>query len=153
MHDPYSQVLFLQSFGCVGILRLSTEPELKCEGKISVLGTGYSITQYKVAQSLNIITMMIQVNIFNKSATLFIQPALRALGLLLADSALTMGWGKTFWHVGRVFFYENGRNTDTKRAKNGPLTKLGLYGKRQIFVPKTKFTGPKKAHFLVLTMF
>ena len=90
MHVPYSQVLFLQSFGCVGILRLSTEPELKCEGKISVLGTGYSITQYKVAQSLNIITMMIQVNIFNKSATLFIQPALRALGLLLSDGAPTV---------------------------------------------------------------
>ena len=36
----YSQELFLHSFGCVGILRLSTEPELKCEGKNSVLGTG-----------------------------------------------------------------------------------------------------------------
>ena len=92
----YWQELFLHSFGCVGILRLSTEPELKCERKISVLGTGYSITQYKVAQSLNIITMMIQVTIFNKSATLFIQPALRALGLLLADSAPTVGRGKTF---------------------------------------------------------
>ena len=28
--------------------------------------------------------------------------ALRALGLLLADGVLTVGWGKIFWHVGRV---------------------------------------------------
>ena len=28
--------------------------------------------------------------------------ALRALGLLLADGALTVGWGKTFWCIGRV---------------------------------------------------
>ena len=28
--------------------------------------------------------------------------ALRALGLLLADGAITVGWGKTFWRVGRV---------------------------------------------------
>ena len=28
--------------------------------------------------------------------------AQRALGLLLADGALTVGWGKTFWCVGRV---------------------------------------------------
>ena len=33
---------------------------------------------------------------------LIIQPALRALGLLLADGALTVGWGKTFWGIGRV---------------------------------------------------
>ena len=36
----------------------------------------------------------------------FIQPgracALRALGLLLADGALTVRWGKTFWGIGRV---------------------------------------------------
>ena len=25
-----------------------------------------------------------------------------ALGLLLADGVLTVGWGKTFWRVGRV---------------------------------------------------
>ena len=28
--------------------------------------------------------------------------ALRALGLLLADGVLTVGWGKTFWRVRRV---------------------------------------------------
>ena len=31
--------------------------------------------------------------------------SLRALGLLLADSALRVGWVKTFW---QFFFYENG---------------------------------------------
>ena len=28
--------------------------------------------------------------------------ALRALGLLLVDGVLTVGWGKTFWRIGRV---------------------------------------------------
>ena len=41
--------------------------------------------------------------------------ALRALGLLLADGAPTVGWGKTFWRVGRV-----------------PLTKTGVTRKRKI---------------------
>ena len=41
--------------------------------------------------------------------------ALRALGLLLADSAPTVGWGKTFWSVGRV-----------------PLTKTGVTRKRKV---------------------
>ena len=30
-----------------------------------------------------------------------------ALGLLLADGVLTVGWGKTFWRVGRVPTLEN----------------------------------------------
>ena len=30
---------------------------------------------------------------------------LRALGLLLADGAPAVGWGKTFWHVGCFFFF------------------------------------------------
>ena len=42
-------------------------------------------------------------------------PALRALGLLLADGAPTVGWGKTFWRVGRV-----------------PLTKTDVTRKRKI---------------------
>ena len=41
--------------------------------------------------------------------------ALRALGLLLADGAPTVGWGKTFWRVGRV-----------------PLTKTGVTRKLKI---------------------
>ena len=32
-------------------------------------------------------------------------PTQRALGLLLADGAPTEEWGKTFWRVGRFFFY------------------------------------------------
>ena len=39
----------------------------------------------------------------------------RALGLLLADGAPTVGWGKTFWCVGRV-----------------PLTKTGVTRKRKV---------------------
>ena len=39
----------------------------------------------------------------------------RALELLLADGAPTVGWGKTFWRVGRV-----------------PLTKTGVTRKRKI---------------------
>ena len=41
--------------------------------------------------------------------------ALRALGLLLADGASTVGWGKTFWGVGRV-----------------PLTKTGVTRKQKV---------------------
>ena len=41
--------------------------------------------------------------------------ALRALGLLLADGAPTVGLGKTFWRVGRV-----------------PPTKTGVTRKRKI---------------------
>ena len=40
---------------------------------------------------------------------------LRALGLLLADGAPTVGWGKTFWRVGRV-----------------PLTKTDVTRKRKV---------------------
>ena len=40
---------------------------------------------------------------------------LRALGLLLADGAPTVGRGKTFWRVGRV-----------------PLTKTGVTPKRKV---------------------
>ena len=36
--------------------------------------------------------------------TLLMCIALRGLGLLLADGALTVEWGKTFWRVGRFFF-------------------------------------------------
>ena len=37
-------------------------------------------------------------------SVMFNHPAhvLRVLGLLLADSVLKVGWGKTFWRVGRV---------------------------------------------------
>ena len=41
--------------------------------------------------------------------------ALRALGLLLADGAPTVGWGKTFRRVGRV-----------------PLTKTGVTRKQKV---------------------
>ena len=45
---------------------------------------------------------------------------LRALRLLLADSALTLGRGKTFWRVGQVFFYENSHNSGTESKKIVP---------------------------------
>ena len=72
--------------------------------------------------------------------------ALRALGLLLADGALTEGRAKTFWRVGRFFFYENGRNLETKTRKidakvqiepsfrglqTGHWQNLGSYSKKQ----------------------
>ena len=44
---------------------------------------------------------------------IFVQPALRALGVLLADGALTVWWGRTF-NMRAGFFYENGRNSKTK---------------------------------------
>ena len=32
--------------------------------------------------------------------------SLKAIGLLLADSTATVGWGKTFWRFGRFFFHK-----------------------------------------------
>ena len=39
---------------------------------------------------------------------------LRALGVLLADGAPTVGWGKTFGRIGRVFFT---KTTVTRKRK------------------------------------
>ena len=47
--------------------------------------------------------------------------ALRALGLFLADGALTGGEGEDFWRVDS-FFYENGRNTGTERWEMNGLS-------------------------------
>ena len=63
--------------------------------------------------------------------------ALRALGLLLADGAPTVGWGKTFWCIGRFFLRkgpflgnqksknqsQGAKSTVLARPTNGPLTK------------------------------
>ena len=83
---------------------------------------------------------------------ILIQPA---LGLLLTDSGV---WGKTFWRVGWFFFLQK-LNPETKSRKidckvgnepsfrglqTGRWQNLGSYGKKQIFGPKTEFSGPKK---------
>ena len=55
-----------------------------------------------------------------------IQPA---LGLLLADGAPAVGWGKTFWRFGQVFFMKMAVTRKWKvspRATNRPLTKFGV---------------------------
>ena len=81
---------------------------------------------------------------------LIIQPALR---LLLAD------W-KSFWCVGRVFFFnENGRYSEAKSWKIDPKVanrpscrglqtghwrNPGSYSKKRIFGPKSENFGPKK---------
>ena len=51
----------------------------------------------------------------NKHIRVYPARALGALGLLPADGALTVGWGKTFWGVGRV-----------------PLTKTDITRKRKV---------------------
>ena len=60
---------------------------------------------------------------FNPSPS-FSENYMRALGLLLANGAPTVGWGKTFWRVGRVFFYENGRNTETQNKRMIPRCEM-----------------------------
>ena len=40
-----------------------------------------------------------------------------ALGLLLADGAPTVGWGKTFWGVGRVLLTKTGVTRKLKIAQ------------------------------------
>ena len=46
--------------------------------------------------------------------------ALRALGLLLADGAPTVGGGKTFWAVNRIFFTETAVTPEQKVEKSFP---------------------------------
>ena len=94
--------------------------------------------------------------------------ALRGLGLLLADGALTVGRGKTFWRVNWFFFYGNGCNLGTESRKIGPKVgneqslrglqtghwpKLGSYGKNWILDQKPRFWAQKSAHFWGLAMF
>ena len=89
--------------------------------------------------------------------------ALRPLGLLLADGVPTVGWGKTFWCIGRFFFYENGRNSETKSRKinlmmgNEPSLRglqtgrwpiLGSYGKIGFLDQKPRFWAQKKDSLL-----
>ena len=75
-----------------------------------------------------------------------------ALGLLLADGAPTVGRGKTFWRVNRIFFTKTALTLEQKVGKSlrslrelqtGRWPKLGLYGKNRIFWPKTEVLGPK----------
>ena len=46
--------------------------------------------------------------------------ALKAIGLLLADSTATVGWGKTFWRFGRFFSSQKSRYLETKSQKINP---------------------------------
>ena len=73
----------------------------------------------------------------NGKITSFPARALRALGLLLADGAPTVGRGKTFSTVCQpfFFFYENGRNSETKSRKSIRPSCRG---------PKSEVLGPKK---------
>ena len=66
---------------------------------------------------------------------MFIQPArdalracaLRALGLLLADSAPTVGRGKTFWQVSRIFFTETAVTPERKVEKSFPRSEINRH--------------------------
>ena len=89
--------------------------------------------------------------------------ALRALGLLLADSALTVGRGKTFWPVDRVFC-ENGHKLPIwemkrlsegyKRAVDqnwGHMAKNGIFGQKPRFWAQKKHTLLNSNHVLATT--
>ena len=60
----------------------------------------------------------ILLNIINIARIILYYPAqaLRALGLLQADGALTVGWGKTFWRVGRFFYFMKTTVTRTRKV-------------------------------------
>ena len=93
---------------------------------------------------------------------------LRALGLLLADSALTVGRGKTFWRVGQDFFTKTTVTRELKRwnivlnvgnepslrgLQTGRWPKFGSYGKNCFFWgKKTRFRAQKNINFLVLVL-
>ena len=71
---------------------------------------------------------------------------LRKLGLLLADGALVVGWGKTFWYIGWVPS-QNGHN----RAKQASLPKkTGYHMKIMDFRAEIRIFGAKKIHFWTL---
>ena len=86
--------------------------------------------------------------------------ALRALGLLLTDSALTVGWGKTFWRFGLFFLWKQvllGKKKSWKIDPNRPFRRglqtshrqnLGSYIKKQIYGPKSELLGPPKRALL-----
>ena len=56
------------------------------------------------------------------------QCALRALGLLLADGAPTVGGGKTFWWVSRIFLWKQlfHKQPTHRRGDDEPFFTLGL---------------------------
>ena len=54
--------------------------------------------------------------------------ALRALGLLLADGAPTVGRGKTFWQVSRIF-YGNSCNSGMESRKIVPRWEINRHAK------------------------
>ena len=66
---------------------------------------------------------------------------LRALGLLLADGAPTVGWGKTFWCVCRFFLTE----TTVTRPKKRPLLNFDHVSghDREKLCKQKKYTFPK----------
>ena len=53
--------------------------------------------------------------------------ALRALGLLLADGAPTVGRGKTFWQVSRIFFTETAVTPERKVEKWFPRWEINRH--------------------------
>ena len=81
--------------------------------------------------------------------------ALRALGLLLADGAPTVGWGKTFGRVGRVPLTKTGvtrkRNDQFGRDQclnganaqgtNASLTKIGVTYQKTDFRAEIRIFG------------
>ena len=53
--------------------------------------------------------------------------ALRALRLLLADGTPTVGGGKTFWRVSRIFFTETAVTPDRKVEKSFPRWEINRH--------------------------
>ena len=84
--------------------------------------------------------------------------ALRALGLLLADGVLTVGWGRLFGASDGPL-HENGRNSETKSRTIDPkVPKIGVPHKKTDFRAKIRSFGAKKRALLtrnqwLLTMF
>ena len=51
----------------------------------------------------------------------------RGPGLLLADGAPTVGRGKTFWRVSRIFFTETAVTPDRKVEKSFPRWEINRH--------------------------
>ena len=87
---------------------------------------------------------------FSKVHFTFAYPAraLRALGLLLADSTPTVGsWidaSAKFFFTGTAMTRRQKSKNWSLRATNGPLTKIGVICQKSDFWAKNQDLGPKK---------
>ena len=87
----------------------------------------YRLKKYIKDWTLNLIFVFCRPSLIIKVTNSFPARALRALGLLLADGTPTVGGGKTFWAVSRIFFTETAVTPDRKVEKLFPRWEINRH--------------------------